>query len=144
MPRLILFEIKKMLSRRVALAANVGVIVFLVAIMALNVTQNRTVSFAGEEFNGVEALAYNRSEDEKHAGVVTAERAAEDIAAYQEMVFSRIDRDTVGEMTGARSTPSSRKASRPRRSMTSTTSTGTGFCGPGGLRARSPRRRLPA
>lgn len=101
MPRLILFEIKKMLSRRVALAANVGVIVFLVAIMALNVTQNRTVSFAGEEFNGVEALAYNRSEDEKHAGVVTAERAAEDIAAYQEMVFSRIDRDAVGEMTGA-------------------------------------------
>ena len=101
MPRLILFELKKMLSRRVALAANVGVIVFLVAIMALNVTQNRTVSFAGEEFNGVEALAHNRSEDEKHAGVVTAERAAEDIAAYQEMVFSRIDRDAVGEMTGA-------------------------------------------
>ena len=101
MPRLILFEIKKMLSRRVALAANVGVIVFLVAIMALNVTQNRTVSFAGEEFNGVEALAYNRSEDEKHAGVVTADALSQSIAAYQEMVFSRIDRDAVDEMTGA-------------------------------------------
>ena len=101
MPRLILFELKKMLSRRVALAANVGVVVFLVAIMALNVTQNRTVNFAGEEFNGVEAIAYNRSEAEKHAGAVTAERAAADIAAYQEMVFSRIDRDAVGEMTGA-------------------------------------------
>ena len=101
MPKLILFELKKMLSRRVALAANVGVIVFLAAIMALNVTQNRTVNFAGEEFNGVAAIAYNRSEAEKHAGAVTAERAAEDIAAYQEMVFSRIDRDAVGEMTGA-------------------------------------------
>ena len=101
MARLILFELKKMLSRRVALAANVGVIVFLAAIMALNVTQNRTVNFAGEEFNGVAAIAYNRSEAEKHAGAVTAERAAEDIAAYQEMVFSRIDRDAVGEMTGA-------------------------------------------
>ncbi len=101
MPRLILFELKKMLSRRVALAANVGVAVFLVAIMALNVTQNRTVNFAGEEFNGVEAIAYNRSEAEKHAGAVTAERAAEDIAAYREAVFSRIDRDAVGEMTGA-------------------------------------------
>lgn len=101
MARLILFELKKMLSRRVALAANVGVVVFLVAIMALNVTQNRTVNFSGEEFYGVEAIAYNRSEDEKHEGVVTAERAAEDVAAYQEMLFSRIDRDTVGEMTGA-------------------------------------------
>ena len=101
MPRLILFELKKMLTRRVALAANIGVAVFLVGIMALNVTQNRTVNFAGEEFNGVAAIAYNRSEAEKHAGTVTAERAAEDIAAYQEMVFSRIDRDAVGEMTGA-------------------------------------------
>ncbi len=100
MARLILFELKKMLSRRVALAANVGVVVFLVAIMALNVTQNRTVNFSGEEFYGVEAIAYNRSEDEKHDGVVTAERAAEDVAAYQEMLFSRIDRDAVGEMTG--------------------------------------------
>ncbi len=100
MPKLILFELKKMLSRRVALAANVGVIVFLAAIMALNVTQNRTVNFAGEEFNGVAAIAYNRSEAEKHAGAVTAERAAADIAAYQETVFSRIDRDAVGEMTG--------------------------------------------
>lgn len=101
MPRLILFELKKMLSRRVALAANVGVVVFLVAIMALNVTQNRTVKFTGEEFNGIDAIAYNRSEAEKHAGVVTAERIAEDIAAYQEAVFSRIDRDAVGGMTGA-------------------------------------------
>ena len=101
MARLILFELKKMLTRRVALAANIGVIVFLVAIMALNVTQNRTVNFAGEEFNGVAAIAYNRSEAEKHAGAVTAERAAEDVAAYQEMVFSRIDRAAVGEMTGS-------------------------------------------
>lgn len=100
MARLILFELKKMLSRRVALAANVGVLVFLVAIMALNVTQNRTVSFAGEEYNGVEAIAYNRAEAEKHAGTITAERAASDIAAYQERLFSRIDRDAVNQMTG--------------------------------------------
>ncbi|MBM6676321.1 ABC transporter permease [Olsenella uli] len=100
MPRLILFELKKMLSRRVALAANVGVLVFLVAIMALNVTQNRTVSFAGEEYNGIDAIAYNRAEAEKYAGVVTAERAASDIAAYQERLFSRIDRDAVNQMTG--------------------------------------------
>lgn len=44
MPRLILFELKKMLSRRVALAANVGVIMVLVAIMALNVVQTKTAN----------------------------------------------------------------------------------------------------
>ena len=81
MPRLMLFELKKMLSRRVALAANVGVVLFLAAIMALNVTQNQTTNFVGEEFNGVDAIAYNRLEGEKHAGTVTAERSAEDIAA---------------------------------------------------------------
>ena len=101
MARLILFELKKMLSRRVALAANVGVALFLAAIMALNVTQSQTTNFVGEEFNGVDAIAYNRLEGEKHAGTVTAERAAEDIAAYQDTLFSRIDRDAVGEMTGS-------------------------------------------
>lgn len=100
MARLILFELKKMLTRRVALAANIGVVVFLVAIMALNVTQSRTANFAGEEFNGLAAIAYNRAEAEKYAGPVTAERAAADIAAYQELLFSRVDRDAVGEMTG--------------------------------------------
>ena len=100
MARLILFELKKMLTRRVALAANIGVVMFLVAIMALNVTQSRTANFAGEEFNGLAAIAYNRAEAEKYAGPVTAERAAADIAAYQELLFSRVDRDAVGEMTG--------------------------------------------
>ena len=54
----------------------------------------------GEEFNGLAAIAYNRAEAEKYAGPVTAERAAADIAAYQELLFSRVDRDAVGEMTG--------------------------------------------
>lgn len=101
MPRLILFELKKMLSRRVALAANLGVLVFLVAIMALNVVQNKTTNAQGQVVSGVEAIAQSRAEAEKHAGPVTAERAAEDIAAYQQTLFSRIDRDAVGDMTGS-------------------------------------------
>lgn len=101
MPRLILFELKKMLSRRVALAANVGVIVFLVAIMALNVVQARTANVRGEIVSGTEAIAQMRADAEEHAGTITAERAAADIAAYQETVFSRIDRDAVTQMTGS-------------------------------------------
>ena len=76
MPRLILFELKKMLSRRVALAANVGVIVFLVAIMALNVVQAKTTNVRGEIVSGTEAIAQMRADAEEHAGTITAERAA--------------------------------------------------------------------
>ena len=101
MARLILFELKKMLARRTALAANVGVIVFLVAIMALNVVQTKTTDATGAIISGTDAIAQMRAEAEKHAGPVTAERAAADIAAYQERLFSRIDRDEVTQMTGS-------------------------------------------
>ena len=101
MARLILFELKKMLSRRVALVANVGVVVFLVAIMALNVVQTKTANARGEIVSGTEAIAQMRADAEEHAGTITAERAAADIAAYQETIFSRIDRDAVTQMTGS-------------------------------------------
>ena len=101
MLRLILFELKKMLTRRVALVANVGVIVFLIGIMALNVVQTKTANARGEIVSGTEAIAQMHADAEEHAGSVTAERAAADIAAYQEVLFSRIDREAVGEMTGA-------------------------------------------
>nr|WP_075576218.1 ABC transporter permease subunit [Olsenella timonensis] len=101
MARLILFELKKMLSRRVALAANIGVAVFLVGIMALNVVQNKTANAHGQIVSGTEAIAVARAEAEKYAGPVSAERAAQDIAAYQERLFARIDRDEVTQMTGS-------------------------------------------
>lgn len=95
------FELKKMLTRRVALAANIGVAVFLIAIMALNVVQNKAVDAQGEIVSGIEAIAQTRAEAEEHAGAITAERAAADIAAYQDALFERINRDEVGQMTGA-------------------------------------------
>lgn len=101
MARLILFEIKKMLTRRTALAANVGVAVFLVAIMALNVAQAKTTDASGAILSGTDAIAQSRQEADAHAGAITPERAAADIAAYQERLFSRIDRDEVTQMTGS-------------------------------------------
>lgn len=101
MARLILFEIKKMLTRRTALAANVGVVVFLVAIMALNVVQAKTTDASGAILSGTDAIAQSRQEADAHAGAITPERAAADIAAYQERLFSRIDRDEVTQMTGS-------------------------------------------
>lgn len=101
MPRLMLFELKKMLTRRVALVANVGVIAFLVGIMTLNVVQARTTDASGAILSGTEAIAQTRLEATAHAGAITPERAAADIAAYQERLFSRIDRDEVTQMTGS-------------------------------------------
>ena len=101
MARLMWFELKKMLARRVALAANIGVAVFLIGIMTLNVVQNRQSNSEGQIVSGMEAIAQARSEDEAHAGPITAERVSADIAAYQERVFSRIDRDAVLTMTGS-------------------------------------------
>lgn len=101
MPRLMLFELKKMLTRRVVLVANVGVIAFLVGIMTLNVVQARTTDASGAILSGTEAIAQTRLEANAHAGAITPERAAADIAAYQERIFSRIDRDEVTQMTGS-------------------------------------------
>lgn len=101
MRSLVWFELKKMLARRVALAVNVGVIVLIAGVMALNVVQCKTTDAQGEIVSGIEAIAQTRAEAEEHQGAITAERAASDIAAYQETLFERIDRDAVGGMTGA-------------------------------------------
>ena len=101
MPRLMLFELKKMLTRRVALVANVGVVAFLVGIMTLNVVQARTTDASGAILSGMDAIAQTRLEAGAHAGAITPERAVADIAAYQERLFSRIDRDEVTQMTGS-------------------------------------------
>lgn len=95
------YELKKMLARRVALVANVGVLVFLVGIMVLNVVQTKTTDASGAILSGTVAIAQNREEALEHAGTITAERAAADIAAYQERVFAHIDRDAVLEMTSS-------------------------------------------
>lgn len=101
MRSLMWFELKKMLSRRVAIAMNVGVIVLLAGVMALNVAQTKTENAAGEVLSGTNAIAYAKAEREAHAGPITSEKAAADIAAYQNAVFSRIDSDAVQQMTGS-------------------------------------------
>ena len=100
MRSLVWFELKKMLSRRVAIAMNLGVALLLAGVMALNVAQVRTVSALDEVLSGADAIAYIKAEREAHAGAVTPERAAADIAAYQDAAFVDID-------------PERRRAQRP-------------------------------
>lgn len=101
MARIMLFEFKKMLTRRAALAANIGFLVILVGIMTLNVVQTKTTDASGDTLSGLSAIAQVRANAEKHAGEITPERAAADIAAYQETVFEIIDRSEVLQMTGS-------------------------------------------
>ncbi|RGY30898.1 ABC transporter permease [Collinsella sp. OF02-10] len=101
MRSLVWFELKKMLSRRIAIAMNVGVLVLLAGVMALNVAQTKTENAAGEVLSGTDAIAYAKAEREAHAGAITPEQAAADIAAYQDEVFSQIDADAVLQMTGS-------------------------------------------
>lgn len=96
---LIRFEMKKMLGRRVALAVNLGVIVMLLGIMALNVLQASANNAAGDLLSGTEAIASTRQRREAKAGVLTVEKITADIAAYQERVFSQIDRAQMAELT---------------------------------------------
>lgn len=98
---LIKFELKKMLTRRVAVAANAGAIVMLVAVMALNVMQARAEGNAGEILSGPEAIAHRREVTEARAGELTPERVAADIAHYQEIAYERLNPEELAEMSDA-------------------------------------------
>lgn len=101
MRRLAWFELKKMLSRRVAIAMNVGVIMLLAGIMALNVVQTKTENVAGEVLSGADAIAHVKAERDAHAGPIASEQAAADITIYQDAAFAQIDPDAVLQMTGS-------------------------------------------
>lgn len=98
---LIKFELKKMLTRRVAVAANAGAIVMLVAVMALNVMQARAEGNIGEILSGPEAIAHRREVAEARAGELTPERVAADIARYQEIAYERLNPEELADMSDA-------------------------------------------
>lgn len=101
MLRLIKFELKKMLTRRVAVAANVGVLALLLGIMALNVVQTKTQGNNGEILTGPAAIERRREVAEARAGDLTPERVAADIAHYQEMAYEKLDAAELAEMSDA-------------------------------------------
>ena len=80
MVSLIKFELKKMLSRRIAVVVNVGVIVVLALVMCLNVVQTKTEGNIGQILSGPEAIAHRCEVAQAHAGELTPERIAADIA----------------------------------------------------------------
>ncbi len=85
------FELKKLLSRRTSLVACAGILVLLCGIMTLNIVQQKTTSNAEETLSGVAAIAQQKERACAHAGVLATERVQEEVAAYKELAFSKVD-----------------------------------------------------
>lgn len=99
MRSLIKFELKKMLTRRVAVVANAGALAMLLAVMALNVMQTKTEGNIGEILSGPAAIAHRREVAEARAGDLTPERVAADIAHYQDIAYEKLDPEELAEMS---------------------------------------------
>ncbi|MRX82868.1 ABC transporter permease [Eggerthella guodeyinii] len=88
---LVRFELKKLLVRRTSLIACAGILVMLCGIMTLNIVQTKTVSDTGEVLSGTAAIAYQKERAASHEGVLTVERVQDEVAAYKELAFSKVN-----------------------------------------------------
>lgn len=88
---LVRFELKKLLVRRTSLIACAGILVMLCGIMTLNIVQTKTASDTGEVLNGTAAIAYQKEKAASHEGVLSVERVQDEVAAYKELAFSKVD-----------------------------------------------------
>lgn len=88
---LVRFELKKLLVRRTSLIACAGILVMLCGIMTLNIVQTKTVSDTGEVLNGTAAIACQKEKAASHEGVLSVERVQDEVAAYKELAFSKVD-----------------------------------------------------
>lgn len=101
MRSLIAFELKKLLSHRVAQVACIGVLVILAGVMALNVVQTKTTNSTGEVLDGTAAIAQMRAEAQAHAGALTPKRVEADMRTFMETAFSQIAPEDVVDLSDA-------------------------------------------
>lgn len=95
MMQLIRFELKKLVGRRVAQVASIGIFLLICLIMALNVMQAKTLVNVGEQLSGPAAIAQTKARTNEHAGLVTAERAAADVADYRARAYANVSPDAL-------------------------------------------------
>lgn len=101
MLRLVAFELKKMLVTKVSLCVNVGVLLLLCIIMFSNIVQQRTASNEDEQLQGTAAIAHVRETRQVHAGMLTPDRVAEDIARYRAIAFEKVDPSQLADLSDA-------------------------------------------
>ena len=88
---LVRFELKKLLVRRTSFIACAGILVMLCGIMTLNIVQTKTASDTREVLNGTAAITYQKEKAASHEGVLSVERVQDEVAAYKELAFSKVD-----------------------------------------------------
>lgn len=96
---LVRFELKKLLTRRVNIVACVGFALVLCVIMLISVTGSKTETSDGTIHAGLDAITYLRQREASHAGALTQQRVAQDVQAYQDALFERIDPAQIAGMT---------------------------------------------
>lgn len=96
---LVRFELKKLLTRRVNVIACVGFALVLCVIMLISVTGSKTETSDGTVHAGLDAITYLRQHEAGHAGELTPQRVEQDVRAYQDALFERIDPAQVTGMT---------------------------------------------
>lgn len=98
---LVKFELKKIIARPSTRYTCLAVALVLCAIMALNVLQAKTTSNTEEILSGFDAIHQRQTAAAEHAGVLSGERIAEEVAAYYDLAFSELDPQEVASMSNA-------------------------------------------
>ena len=98
---LVKFELKKIIARPSTRYTCLAVALVLCAIMALNVLQTKTTSNTEEILSGFDAIHQRQTAAAEHAGVLSGERIAEEVAAYYDLAFSELDPQEVASMSNA-------------------------------------------
>lgn len=98
MGTLIVFELKKLISRRTAQVAGIGMLLLICLIMALNVIQQHTWMSVGEQLSGTAAIAQAKARAEIHAGVITPERVRADVDAWREAAYANVSPDELADV----------------------------------------------
>ena len=84
MGTLIKFELRKILGNRAGMVACMLMLLMLVGITFLDVFTTETYDLDGNVCSGLEAVEAYRAQQNSHAGVLTDERVASDLAIYDQ------------------------------------------------------------
>lgn len=98
---LVKFELKKIIARPSTRYTCLAVVLALCAIMTLNVLQAKTTSNTEEILSGFDAIHQRQAAAEEHAGVLSGDRVAEEVAAYYDSAFSELDPSEIASMSNA-------------------------------------------
>lgn len=98
---LVKFELKKIIARPSTRYTYLAVVLALCAIMTLNVLQAKTTSNTEEILSGFDAIHQKQAAAEEHAGVLSGDRVAEEVAAYYDLAFSELDPSEIASMSNA-------------------------------------------